>query len=95
MQKTTWDKNIEVPEAITPEELLHGYKLPSLNIITGLQSASDEQLIDKNFDPINKINEVDEKLKKVRGSLIKMYNEEFIPSLISQAISTKDRYKKV
>ena len=75
----------EVPEVITPEMLTKGYELLSLNIIPELNHSDEWQE--------NDLKSGYEQLVKVREKLIKCYNEEFITTLIKQAVDKKDRYK--
>ena len=44
-------------------------------------------------EPVSKIKGSWEKLKKVRANLIKLYNAEFLNTLIKQALNEKSRYK--
>ena len=84
-----------LPTPITPEQLIHGRELVSMNLIPGLQALDD------NFDPKNisvsadRLRDLYYKLRKVRGNLVKLYNEEFITGLIGQATNEKDRYSRV
>ncbi len=86
--------SLETPDPITPEMLLKGYNLVSINVIPALQ-------IDPEPDPSWDLDQVDrtvdcyKKLKKVRERLIDIYNNEFIVGLISQATNSKSRYKPV
>lgn len=85
-----------VPEPITPEMLIKGYELTSLNLIPELHEIPDadpDWLA--NSDPSQKIQDEYIKLRKVRNSLIHKYHSEFLGTLISQAVDKKDRYKPV
>ena len=82
------------PEPITPEELIHGYKLVSINLIPVLQDIPDKD-VDWHPDPTTNIKNNQEKLAKVRSELVRIYHEEFLVNLVQQAISEKDRYKPV
>jgi hypothetical protein len=85
-----------LPEPITPELLIHGHHLLSINIVPSMQSVSDETFIaDPNFDPINIVKDTFSKLRTVRSNLIKRYNDEFLTNLIYQATNEKSRYKPV
>ena len=85
-----------LPDVITPEKLIHGYDLASLNIIPGLQP-------DPKYDPdwlvssdiVDNVNDSYKKLKKARNLLIETYNSEFLGHLIKQAVNSKCRYKPV
>ena len=90
------DKETDVPEVITPEQLIHGFTLPSVNIIPSMQGTDVQDVqLDKDYDPVEKIKDVDEKLRKIRSNLISIYNAEFLPQLITQATNEKSRYKPV
>ena len=80
------DPEHSVPQCITPENLLRGYDLISLNIIPELQPVdSEEWSTDLNTDLT--------KLNKVRCRLVKLYNEEFLVNLIRLATNSRGRYK--
>ena len=86
-------EDYEVPEPITPEHLIRGYELPSLNIIPDLQPFPRD---DPDFvaDP-NQLASNYSKLCKVRNNLLDIYHNEFIGTLILQAIDRNGRYKPV
>ncbi len=84
----------EVPEPITPEMLLRGYNLTSINVIPDLQPEIDNDP-DWMIDPVDSISDGFSKLRHVRENLICLYNEEFVSNLINQAVNSKDRYKPV
>ena len=84
----------EIPSPITPELLLHGYDLPSLNLVPNLQPISD--LHDEwspNSDLVGSIRAESAKLCRIRKSLIEKYNEEFLVTLVKQSVNEKDRFK--
>ncbi|XP_068243395.1 uncharacterized protein [Palaemon carinicauda] len=82
-----------VPEPITPEQLVRGYELTSLNLIPNLQPLSVE---DPEFDPDNQaIYQNYVKLCKIRQTLIETYHNEFLGTLIQQAVDRKGRYRPV
>ncbi|XP_068236952.1 uncharacterized protein [Palaemon carinicauda] len=82
-----------VPEPITPEQLVRGYELTSLNLIPNLQPLSVE---DPEFDPDNQaISQNYVKLCKIRQTLIETYHNEFLGTLIQQAVDRKGRYRPV
>ena len=90
------DNGLVAPKAISPEQLIHGFALPSVNIIPSIQAISFHDLEgDRNYDPVEKIKTVDDKLRNVRTKLIEAYNVEFLPQLIAQATNDKSRYKPV
>ena len=85
-----------IPQTITPEQLIHGHKLNSVNIIPSLHPTfqSDFQN-DPEFDPLNFIRKLEIKLSKVRKNLNEVYHDEFIYHLLDQSIDKDDRYKKL
>ena len=88
------DHDVEaVPEPITPEHLIRGYELSSLNIIPELQPfpVDDPEFV---VNP-NQIVSNYSKLCKVRTNLIDIYHNEFLGNLIFQAVDRKSRYKPV
>ena len=74
LRDTTGD---EVPQIVTPEMLIHGRSLASINVIPHLQSIPEP-----NPEWCDNIPSKFEKLQKVRHNLIRLYNEEFIGKLI-------------
>ena len=87
--------NESIPEAITPEMLVHGHSLLSANIVPHLQPVPDDPDWSSATDPAAAIHDMYQKLRKVREELIKIYNEEFVSKLIEQATNSKSRYKPV
>lgn len=83
----------DIPEAITPEVLIRGYDLPSMNVIPELQSINEEWSPSNNSQDMIRIRY--EKLKKVQKKLSDLYNDEYVSNLIHQAVNLKDRYKPV
>ena len=81
----------DVPEPITPECLIRGYTLMSVNIIPSLQPVPD---IDEDWstNPVEKLRDQYRKLRSVRLKLIELYHSEFVSNLTSQAVNRKDRY---
>ena len=85
------DSSDIVPEVITPEMLLYGRELVSLNIIPNLQEPPDK-------DPEWCNEELSLKFSKLHSVLYKLkalYADEFIGKLIYQAVNERDRYKPV
>ena len=82
-----------VPDAITPEMLLHGYELVSLNIIPELQVDDNDR--DWSYDNKSKVKSCFSKLQKIRNRLIEEYHSEFMRNLIQQSLDKRDRYKPV
>ena len=82
-----------LPEPITPEILVKGYELPVVTIIPELCSESSD--LDEDFKPTTEVIRRNfNKLKKVRNRAVKLYHEEFLGNLISQATNKTDRYKR-
>ena len=78
--------------AITPEVLIHGYELPSANLVPNFQP---EDRTDPDFNPSDKIKERFQKIQKVRENLLKLYQDEFLANLTRQATDQKDRFKPI
>ena len=88
------DENIK---PITPEALLKGYDLVSVNVIPELQVCPDsndpEWLKNENLPETVRSNH--SKLLKARDRLTDLYHTEFLANLIQQAVNEKGRYKPV
>ncbi|XP_068225202.1 uncharacterized protein [Palaemon carinicauda] len=84
-----------VPEPITPEQLIRGYELTSLNLIPELQPFPE----DPDFHPTNcHVSDISKnyiKLCKVRDALLDTYHSEFLGTLIHQAVDRKSRYRPI
>ena len=94
-KETLRDNSIEdyLPDIITPEKIIRGYELPSMNILPYINNCDDPDW-KPGVSPENiKVNY--RKFQSVRESLVKTYNEEFLSNLIVQAVDRKDRYKPV
>ncbi|XP_068207450.1 uncharacterized protein [Palaemon carinicauda] len=73
------DCSNNVPTPITPEELIHGYSLVSLNIIPALQADPDsDKDFQLDFDVVHKIKTSYEQLKQIRTNLLEIYHREFM-----------------
>ena len=83
----------ELPTPITPEMLIRGHELISINIMPHLTCYQND--IDYVPGGSNKISNAYNKLSAIRKKMIDIYATEFIPNLIDQATDIKDRYKKV
>ena len=90
------DINKTLPDPITPDCLIRGYNLVSVNLIPELQRHPDPEL-DEDYlvSPCDKVKENYTKLHKVRSYLINIFHEEFLGNLIHQAVNAKDRFKPV
>ena len=83
------DNNIyHLPEVITPEQLIYGRTLTSMNIIPELQDIDSVDLVNLDKD----IPSAFDKLVSARQRLIKLYNGEFLQNLITQATNQTNRY---
>ena len=89
-------ENLELPEPITPESLLHGRHLISVNVIPGLQPISEEEYIPTgSYDGHKSVNDIYKKLRKVRNSLCKSYHEEYYAKLLAESVDRDDRYRPI
>lgn len=86
--------NDSFPGAITPELILHGRHLLSVNSIPYLQTYKEQWSPDTN-DPIDLVRKMYDRSRKVRDNLKDLYHKEFLSTLISQATNLKDRYQPV
>ncbi|XP_068232415.1 uncharacterized protein [Palaemon carinicauda] len=85
-----------VPSPITPEILVKGHELNSLNIIPHLHPlprADDTWVPD--ISPISHVKDSHRKLRKARESIIEIYNKEFVVQLVNQATDKRSRYQPV
>ena len=86
----------EIPDTISPEMLIYGRRLLSINLVPGIQSSPIDELDPSDdYNPVDRVVESYKKLKKVRQNLLELYHSQFIPNLITQATNEKDRYVKV
>ena len=85
------DTSLDVPDVITPEMLIHGHSLPSVNCISGLQPIPDDP--DWVQNPHACIINTFNKLESVRSKMLELYHGEFHAKLLHQAVDSADRYK--
>ena len=89
------EANIDsVPEPITPEMIVKGYELTSLNLIPELQDIP----VDPDWRPDSNPDHIKDeyaKLRKSRNALITIHHSEFLGTLVGQAVDKNDRYKSV
>jgi len=88
--------NDEFLNVITPENLLKGHDLLSINLIPYLQPDIDKG--DPDWDKMEGTDSVrmySKCLRRVRDNLLSKYHKEFLAKLIEQAVDVKDRYKPV
>ena len=73
--------------------LIRGYELSSLNLIPDLQPvpAGHEEFNTSNIS----INNEFEQLSRVRSTLMDIYHNEFLQTLLTQAVDKKGRYSPV
>ncbi|XP_064089863.1 uncharacterized protein LOC135203822 [Macrobrachium nipponense] len=83
------------PEPITPEMLVKGYEIVSLNIIPDLEEVPDDPEWKMSSSPTEVIKDEYAKLRKVRHNLLEAYQNEFLSTLVAQAVDRKDRYRPV
>ena len=83
----------EVPFALTPEIILKGYSVPSMNILP-LESKDD--LVDQTWSPdgASKLYESFRQLSTVRNNISDLYSECFAMDLEKKATNQPNRYKK-
>ena len=90
------DSITDVPTVITPEMIIHGFDLPSLNVIPNFQvNPSDDVEWLSECNKIGHSNDMFEKIRKVRANMIQNYNGEFLKTLSDQATNTDGRFKPV
>ena len=87
--------NDRVPDAITPECLVRGYNLLSLNVVPFLQSKPDDEDFVHDETHLDLIRNRYSKLARVRQNVIDLYHDEFLVQLIEQATDQKDRFKRI
>ena len=85
-----------VPDALTPERLIDGHDLVSVNVIPELQpDPTPDQEWSPTTGSVDHIRDAYYKLKEAKEFLIESYNSEFLVTLMKQAINNKDRYRPV
>ncbi|XP_068235736.1 uncharacterized protein [Palaemon carinicauda] len=85
-----------VPQPITPESLIRGYDLTSVNIIPDLQRIPE--IADDPTYTLNKSSKIKNcfsHLRKVRNNLVDLYHSEFLATLTQQVVDKKNRYLPV
>ena len=96
-KETLRDCNVDeqMPAPITPEILLKGYELVSLNVIPDLTPLDSDPSWDPALSSTDHIRDSYAKLRKARHQLIEIYNSEFLAQLIRQATDSTSRYKPI
>ena len=85
-----------IPDPITPEKLIHGFDLLSVNLIPELQSENENDPDwPEDVDVVDNAQKAYGKLKKVRANMSETYHSEFLSTLMKQAVNVKSRYKPV
>ena len=79
-------------DCISPEMLIRGTDVKTINVIPGLHDA---RAVDDYQMSHNELNRNFAKLCKVRKDLIDIYEREFLKNLLSQAIDKKQRFTPV
>ena len=81
----------EIPLAIAPEILIHGYELVTMNIIPHFQIVDTDATWSKDSDThiVSSFN----KLQSARARLTQLYSNEFVQNLFQQASNQLNRYK--
>ena len=83
----------ECPFVITPELLLRGYEVPSLNILPGFSDPEETENLD--WSPNSSKVFKDFKLLNVtKSKIFNIYEQEFLRNLEAQATTLPNRYKK-
>ena len=87
------NKASDLPFSITPEILIKGYTIPSLNI---LPSATSEQLDDPDWSPAkcSALFDSFRHLNSVRNNIASLYDDLFILDLKKKATDSPDRFKR-
>ena len=83
--------SLDIPEIITPEKLLHGYELNTVNIVPQLQVVDTDELNDPAYNNVS-CKSIYSKLHKVRTKLFETYHSEFLQNLLRQATEKDSRY---
>ena len=74
-----------LPVTLTPEMIIYGHELISLNVIPDLERDSQNWTPDAHITMHNKLGEI-------RGSMLNIYYDEFINTLVKQATNLSKRY---
>ena len=89
------DGNNPFPSPITPEILIKGRELISINLVPSLNSQSKKDDPDWMPSKVKNIETSHDNLIKSREILSQLYRTEFLSNLSQSATAQKDRYKKV
>ena len=89
MEASRDDLSADVPDPITPEMLIYGRTLPSVNCIPGLHPVPDDP--DYVALSTNKSSSFS-KLEKIRSRMLDLYKEEYYAKLMTQSLDQSNRY---
>lgn len=97
LNKSCVDDSVIFP--LTPELMVKGYEIPSINILPQIQSTNDNgdatwQLCNDFATNSNAQFQHFKKLKRVKSNLENLYTNEFRVNLMQQSTNVKERYKK-
>ena len=81
-----------LPSPITPEILIRGYELVSMNLVPQLNKPLDDYVP---FCNAAHVSDSQEKLAKCRATLVEIYNENFLSNLIEVSGSNPKRFVPV
>ena len=85
-----------LPSPITPEMLVKGHELISMNVFPQLSASED--LSDPTWPEVGSADNIRtgyEQLSKCRQILLGLYHSEFMSNLMQQSTNAKNRYKKI
>ena len=90
------DCSTNLPSAITPESLLRGYDVTTVNIMPQTNSTSIDD-VDPDYvnNAAGEIRDNYISFRKINARLCEIYHSEFLSQLMAQSIDIKDRYKPV
>ena len=88
------DGSTNVPQAITAEMLIHGFSLPSVNLIPPSPNTDKDPDFSIMKNSVAGILTYFDKMHLIREKLIKKYSSEFLGTLLHQSIG-KDKYKPI
>ena len=88
--------DLSMPFPITPEILMKGHELLSVNVIPHIRDTPDDNDPDwETFNNPGSIKNGYERLNKCREVLLKLYRCEFTSNLMAQSTNVRGRYKPV
>jgi len=83
------------PDVITPEMMVYGYELLSLNVIPELSTEPEPDPEWQDSNPIRSIRNNYSQLRSVRNRLLELYHSEYLSTLLRQATNVPGRYLPV